>query len=77
MHRHGVIHRDLKRENLFYDRKTRKAVVADFGMARSIHGEMTTKRGVGTRPYLAPEQLSGEKDYNEAVDMFAFGCVLY
>jgi len=77
MHKHQVLHRDVKRENIFFDRRTREAVLADFGMARSTVNRMTTKRGVGTRCYLAPEQLQGAEDYDGGVDVFGFGCVLF
>ncbi|CAD7928687.1 unnamed protein product [Amoebophrya sp. A25] len=77
MHRHKVLHRDVKRENIFFDNVRQQAVLADFGMARSMVNRMTTKRGVGTRCYLAPEQLAGVEDYGVGVDIFGFGCAMF
>lgn len=47
------------------------------GMARSRTKEMTSKRGVGTRCYLAPEILQNVRDYDGAVDIFSLGIVMY
>ncbi|CAD7928111.1 unnamed protein product [Amoebophrya sp. A120] len=77
MHQHEVLHRDVKRENIFFDRNKREAVLADMGMARSMVNKMTTKRGVGTRCYLAPEMLAAVEDYDAKVDVFGLGCVLF
>src|SRR4051794_19943374 len=85
-HEHGIIHRDLKPENVMVS-DDGFAKVVDFGLARRVPvGEATapydlrlTREGmiVGTLGYMAPEQLSGSRDLDHRVDVFAFGCMLY
>ena len=79
-HRHGVIHRDVKPENiLLHDGH---AVVADFGIALAASGvgrERLTATGVslGTPMYMSPEQAMGERAIDARADVYALGCVLY
>ncbi|HEV7991069.1 MAG TPA: serine/threonine-protein kinase [Gemmatimonadaceae bacterium] len=78
-HAHGVIHRDVKPENiLLHDGH---AVVADFGIAlaaRSADSRMTeTGMSLGTPHYMSPEQAMGERDLDARTDVYALGCVLY
>ena len=80
MHRHHVLHRDIKRENIFYDGQEKKAVIADLGMARSrkIKNHMTGGKEISTKSYLAPELIiEGAENYSFPIDVWAFGCVLY
>ena len=80
-HRHDVIHRDVKPENILFDEG--HAVVADFGVARAIAaaapGETLTEAGVavGTLHYMSPEQASGDRHLDGRVDVYALGCVVY
>ena len=79
-HAHGVIHRDVKPENILLE--SGHAVVADFGIARAIDaagGERLTETGlaIGTPAYMSPEQASGGKDLDGRSDLYALGCVLY
>jgi serine/threonine protein kinase/tetratricopeptide (TPR) repeat protein len=78
-HAEGVVHRDLKPQNIMLD-KSGKAAVMDFGIARSIEpGAMTmTQTGmlVGTPDYMSPEQVMGEK-VDARSDLFTFGVILY
>ena len=60
-HQQGVIHRDIKAENILLDRRTGRAMVTDFGIARLAESTPLTSTGqiLGTVYYLSPEQISG------------------
>jgi serine/threonine-protein kinase len=87
-HREGVIHRDLKPDNIFLCRGPeggeREAKVLDFGIsainAREHDAHTTlTKEGtlLGTPSYMSPEQLASSKDVDALTDVYAFGVILY
>src|SRR5450432_460966 len=76
-HAEGVIHRDLKPQNVMRDPHGR-VVVMDFGLARSLESEGMTQTGalVGTLEYMSPEQaLGGTLDQRS--DLFAVGLIFY
>ena len=76
-HRHRVLHRDLKPQNLLINRRG-EVQLADFGLARTIawpHAEALT-HDVATLWYRAPEILLGAPVYTEAMDVWAVGCIL-
>jgi serine/threonine-protein kinase len=76
-HRQGIVHRDVKPENLMV---TREGVVkvADFGLARAFADAQITEAGTvtGTVQYLAPEQLQGEPA-DPRTDLYALGIVAF
>ncbi len=80
-HEAGVVHRDVKPENLFVTLDGRLKVL-DFGVAKPIQdGNMTGARTavgivLGTPRYMAPEQALG-RTLTPATDVYALGCVLY
>ena len=76
-HNVGVIHRDLKPQNIMQD-ATGRILVMDFGLARTLGGDGMTQTGaiVGTMEYMSPEQALG-KELDQRSDIFALGLILY
>src|SRR5438094_180810 len=80
-HRRGVIHLDIKPENILLQEG--HAVIADFGIARAMSSAgdgievRTTAPIFGTPPYMSPEQALGLADVDGRSDVYSLGCVLY
>ena len=77
-HREGVIHRDIKVDNILFDAHG-NAVVADFGIARALSGysnQTGTNMVVGTPQYFAPEQARA-KQLDGRADIYSLGVTLY
>ena len=85
-HGRGVVHRDIKPDNILVSGGT--AVVTDFGIAKALAaaagqgqapGATLTQLGtaIGTPAYIAPEQAAGDPGVDHRADIYAFGCMAY
>jgi serine/threonine-protein kinase len=79
-HVRGVIHRDIKPDNILLDGESGRAMVTDFGIARAVEaGTRLTVTGiaVGTPAYMSPEQAMGEREIDGRSDIYSLGVVAY
>lgn len=78
LHSYGIVHRDIKLENIMMtdDTDQAEAKLVDFGLSKMIGPNESCKEPFGTIGYAAPEILKGDP-YDKAIDIWSLGVVLY
>jgi serine/threonine-protein kinase len=81
-HDRGVVHRDIKPDNILLDAASGRPMVTDFGIARAMDSQgdsrlTATGMAIGTPAYMSPEQAAGEREIDGRSDLYSLGILGY
>ena len=81
-HERGVVHRDIKPDNILLDDEHGRPMVTDFGIARAVSDRgdsrlTATGMAIGTPAYMSPEQAAGDRDIDGRSDLYSLGILGY
>lgn len=74
-HEHGIMHRDIKPQNIIVDHKSKKLKVIDWGLAEFYHINQDYNVRVASRPYKGPELLVEDRFYDYSLDIWSVGAM--